>query len=60
MNPGGILLVGTYEYIDVAGETRSPVEGQGVASDNEVLNSVFVQQREQFSEVWLNFHGTFS
>ena len=52
--------MGTYEYIDVAGETRSPVEGQGVASDNEVLNSVFVQQREQFSEVWLNFHGTFS
>jgi len=30
------------------------------ASDKEVLNRVFVQQREQFFEVWVNFQDTFS
>jgi len=57
---GSVRLVRSNEEVHITGEARSPVECQGVAPDDQILNPVLVEQRKQFSEVWLNIHRSIS
>jgi len=46
-----------HKDIDITCESGRTMEGQGISPDDLALNLVFVQQREQVSEVGLYFHS---
>lgn len=53
----GIGRMRLYEDIKVAGETWCAVKGERIPADNQALNAVGAEQREQLFEVWLRFHN---
>ena len=56
-NALGIDGIRLHENIQIPSETRRAVEREGIPVDNQILNVVDVEQREQLSEVWLCFHN---
>ena len=46
--------------VQVAGEARHTVKGQGIGTNDDEIHLMIVEQREQFSEVFLDFQGTAS
>jgi len=44
------------EEINIAGEARVAVEGNRITTDDQALNSVRVQQLDELSQIFLQFH----
>ena len=53
----GVFQIRFDKNINISGEAGGAMEGKGIPSDNKIINPVSVEQREQFFEVWLNFHN---
>jgi len=50
--PPAVVDSGPYEDVEIAGEARSPMKGQGVAVDTHELNMAGVQTCAELAELW--------